>query len=355
MSKLSYSENFMELVQKYKNTEIEVPDFKAVTVAIWILESGRGEKSDLAKDHRNYAGMKYHSSIKDICKRVNYKKKGYYCEFENLDDFIKGFWMFLEQDTFKGWKDKKTALKFLSHIAPFWSKNKKYESDVIRLLDEATKLLADAKIVKKKKDKAAILPVPPKKGKWKKIAIIIGHNKKGQGAKAIDPIGRTEFDFNSELAKLMEKRSKQYNVITKSFFREQDNSDDKRKRYGKEIRKAYKKVNEWNPDYSIELHFNAAGKAITGTEVLTSGTKESIKYANLTQKEMVKLFKRKGNSRGVKTLKIGDRGYYSLFKGNAPAIIVEPFFGSSKSDCELMKKLGLKKLADAYLSAMSKL
>ena len=338
-----YSKALLALVQKYKNTEIEFPDFKAVTIAMWLLESGRGS-SKLAENHRNFGGIKYDSIIKDLCKRINYKSS-YYCEFENLDDFIKGFWGFLEQDDFKGWKEQGTALQFLSHIAPSWSDSNKYESKVIALLDEATTLLAAAKIVKKKKNK----------DKWKKIAIVIGHNKKGQGAKAIDPIGRTEFDFNSELANLMEKRSEQYKVVTKSFFREQDNSDDKRKRYGKEIRKVYKKVNEWKPDYSIELHFNAANKDVTGTEVLTSGSKESMKYAKLTQKEMVKLFKRKGNSRGVKTLRNGDRGYYSLIRGNAPAIIVEPFFGSSKSDCKLMKKLGLASLADAYLSAMSKL
>ena len=141
-----YSQSFLELVKTYSNTSIEFPNFKAITLAMWLLESGRG-KSKLAENHRNFAGMKYNSIVKDLCKRVTYESSagsGYYCEFENLEYFIKGFWKFLEQDEFNGWRFNETALEFILHIADTWSEDQKYSSKVIDLLAEATTLLDEA-------------------------------------------------------------------------------------------------------------------------------------------------------------------------------------------------------------------
>lgn len=139
-----YSDLFLEAVKKYKNTTIEFPDYKAITLAMWILESGRG-KSPLGLKHNNFSGIKYNTIITDLCKRITYKSS-YYCEFKTLDDFIKGFWGYLELDTFKGWRDKKTALEFILHIAPAWSTDTKYSSKVIDLLPEAGVLLAQAEV-----------------------------------------------------------------------------------------------------------------------------------------------------------------------------------------------------------------
>jgi len=141
-----YSESFLELVKKYKNATIEFQEYKAVTLAMWLLESARG-KSKLALHHRNYAGMKYNSIIRDLCTRIIYESSGgsgYYCEFETSEDFIKGFWGFLEQDDFDGWKATETPLEFLLHIADSWSPDPKYSSKVINLLPEATELLNNA-------------------------------------------------------------------------------------------------------------------------------------------------------------------------------------------------------------------
>jgi hypothetical protein len=135
----------LEVVKKYKNTTIEFPDYRAITLAMWILESGRGQ-SPLGLEHLNFSGMKYDTIITDLCKRVTYKSS-YYCEFENLDNFIKGFWGFLEQEDFKGWRKKETALEFILHIAPVWSTDAKYSSKVIDLLPEAGVLLDQAEVV----------------------------------------------------------------------------------------------------------------------------------------------------------------------------------------------------------------
>ena len=125
-----YSKPFFALVKKYQHTTIEFPEYKAITLAMWLLESGRGT-SKLAINHGNFAGMKYNSIIKDLCKRVSYESStgaGYYCEFDDQETFIKGFWEFLGQDIFDGWRDKETALEFILHIAPSWSKDGKYSS-----------------------------------------------------------------------------------------------------------------------------------------------------------------------------------------------------------------------------------
>lgn len=184
----------------------------------------------------------------------------------------------------------------------------------------------------------------------KKIAIVVGHNSKYQGAQAIAPIDRSEFDFNSELAQLMIAESPNYSVEVRLFFRKFQGS------YTKEIQKVYAEVDLWGADYSIELHFNSAVFTAAGSEVFSSGSRKSLQFAALAQKELVFLFQRTGKTnRGVKVRRKGSRGYLSLVSGKAPAILVEPFFGSNRGDTKLMHSLGLQKLAEAYLTAMDKI
>ena len=180
-----------------------------------------------------------------------------------------------------------------------------------------------------------------------KIAVVIGHNSKKQGAQAITPIDRSEFDFNSELATHMLVLAENYRMDVKTFTREYLGS------YTKEIRKVYGEVNTWGADFSMELHFNSAYFTAAGSEVFSSGTPESLRFANLVQQELITLFKRSGKTdRGVKVRKKGARGYLSLVSGKAPAILVEPFFGSNRSDVRKMHQMGLPPLAEAYLRAM---
>jgi len=184
----------------------------------------------------------------------------------------------------------------------------------------------------------------------KKIAVIIGHNPIHQGAEAIAPIGKSEFDFNSELANLIEQESINFPFEIELFYRKFKNS------YTKEIKEVYKLVDLSKCDYSMELHFNSAVFTVSGSEVLSSGSKKSKHFARLIQKEQVKLFDRtKKENRGVKIRKKGSRGYLSLISGKAAAIIVEPFFGSNRKDCNLMHTIGTSQLAVSYLKAMDQL
>lgn len=139
-----YAPEFEELVSEYESTGIEFPALKPITLAMWILESGRGS-SRLAKDHLNFAGMKYRSEITAYCKRVSYEAhdgSSYYCEFPDLQNFIQGFWAFLDRSPYDGWRNfSDDPLKFIEHVGPTWAGDPNYVDKVKGLLSEAEALL----------------------------------------------------------------------------------------------------------------------------------------------------------------------------------------------------------------------
>lgn len=144
---LNYSDDFGDLVQIYADRILEYPDLKLVTLAMWILESGRG-KSRLAIKHNNFAGMKYRSEMKPWAKRMLYNAhdgSSYYCAFEDLDSFLSGFWAFLERYPYTGWKDRANDPKaFICFVGPIWAADPSYAEKVLALLPEAKSLLSKA-------------------------------------------------------------------------------------------------------------------------------------------------------------------------------------------------------------------
>ncbi|MEM9230134.1 MAG: N-acetylmuramoyl-L-alanine amidase [Pseudomonadota bacterium] len=140
---------FRQLVEIYKATDIEFPNLKPVTVAVWVLESGRGE-SGLAVNHRNFAGMKYRSEISAYAKRVNYEAhdgNGYYCQFATLADFIAGYWAFLDRSPYEGWRElAHDEIEFIRHVGPIWAEDPNYVEKVLGLLPEARALLDAAEV-----------------------------------------------------------------------------------------------------------------------------------------------------------------------------------------------------------------
>lgn len=144
--------DFDEMTRAYSKADIEFPNLKAVTLAMMILESGRGE-SNLAKVHKNYAGLKYRHQIKDYAQKIRYKASDgydYYSSFKDHDSFIKGFWAFLDRSPYKGWRKKAhSAKEFLEKIAPIYCPfNKNYVEQVMALVPEATKRLNKSKTYK---------------------------------------------------------------------------------------------------------------------------------------------------------------------------------------------------------------
>jgi N-acetylmuramoyl-L-alanine amidase len=103
---------------------------------------------------------------------------------------------------------------------------------------------------------------------------------------------------------------------------------------------AAKIVNDWKADCCIELHFNSASPSAYGTETLfDSEPAQSQEFAEIVHRHICELLKRTGKGdRKAKLLKSGDRGHYNLHLVKVPSCLTEPFFGSNKTDCELMWK-----------------
>lgn len=154
----------------------------------------------------------------------------------------------------------------------------------------------------------------------KKIAIVVGHNKQSQGAVRKDT-GETEFSYNSRLAKYIKAAS---DNDVEVFFRQKGGG------YVAELARVYNDTDRWKADVTVELHFNSAGTPnASGTETFSSGSRKSLILAEEVQMEMVDELGL--NDRGIKirNSRTKGRGYRSLVLGDAPAILIEPFFGSS--------------------------
>jgi len=168
---------------------------------------------------------------------------------------------------------------------------------------------------------------PPKKqGRKMKLAIVVGHNEVSQGATRNDT-GVTEYVYNSELASMMKIiADRQYrNMEVKVFHRQSGGG------YSSEINRVYADVDMWGADASIELHFNSFGdSSVSGTETLSSGSRGSLILAEEVQMEMVETLGLKDRGIKIRNRRTKGRGYLSLISGSAPAILVEPFFGTSE-------------------------
>lgn len=154
----------------------------------------------------------------------------------------------------------------------------------------------------------------------KKLSILVGHNADAQGARRRDT-GESEYVWNGRLAAMMQDLAPEFGLIARVFRRTKGGT------YSDEIRRVYNESDAWGAEGSVELHFNShENSGATGTETLTSGTPASMRLAQDVQNEVMAALSLA--DRGIKTRREG-RGSASLLFGKAPAIIVEPFFGSS--------------------------
>jgi N-acetylmuramoyl-L-alanine amidase len=136
-----------QLVAAYVREEIEFPFLKAVTLAQWLLESGRAS-SRLSRDYFNFAGLKWRSEMAGIAEPVSYLAHDGlcdYCRFASPSAFIHGYWRFMERKPYEGWKSQAVdATSYLGAIIPTYCPDPGYVERVLRLLPEAEQLLAEA-------------------------------------------------------------------------------------------------------------------------------------------------------------------------------------------------------------------
>jgi N-acetylmuramoyl-L-alanine amidase len=140
-----YSQTFTKLVLEYSNYSNEFPELKDITLAQWILESGRG-KSRLALEHTNFGGLKWRPEMAGYATPIHYDAHDgpdTYCQFATEKDFIRGYWRFLDRSPYKGWRDRAGSDEsFISFIGRIYAPaNLAYAEQVLNLRVEASRLL----------------------------------------------------------------------------------------------------------------------------------------------------------------------------------------------------------------------
>ena len=325
------------LITHYTTAAIEAPELRAVTLAQWILESGRGE-SDLAQEHFNFAGLKFRAEMADHCVPVDYEAHDgvdTYCKFDSVEAFVSGYWVFINRSVYDGWRDHADNpagyIRFLHSRG--YAGDPRYPVKVLGLLEEAQDLLGEAG------------QNDPPDGLIKKLAVVVGHNEQAEGAYASAPLNSTEFDYNNVVARSMRAAALEYNFDVRVINRLRSSS------VRREIQTAYRKADDWGADLIVELHFNAAGSArARGTETLVRNERASQSIARNVQEEMVETLGLR--DRGVKVRGPNDRGGISLHASNAPTVLVEPFFGSNRDDRIALASIGEEALARCYLRGL---
>lgn len=175
-----------------------------------------------------------------------------------------------------------------------------------------------------------------------KLAIVVGHNAHAQGAIRQDT-GETEWSWNKRLAEMMHDAAPEYGIESKLFFRNPGLGG-----YRAEVKDVYRRVDLEGSHASIELHFNSHdNQYATGSEVLVSGSVPSRRFGKAVLRGIVETLDLK--DRGTKVVTTG-RGGMSLISGKAPAILVEPFFGSNAQGLSATDEAHeMEALARAYL------
>lgn len=133
-----------KLATIYRGDEIRYPELRAVTLAQWMLESGRAT-SKLAKLHYNFGGLKWRKEMIPYATKIKYEAHDGvddYCKFATIENFIAGYWAFLNRAPYTGWEEHVgTADDFIRFIGPIYTPTKKYADKVLDIVPEATALL----------------------------------------------------------------------------------------------------------------------------------------------------------------------------------------------------------------------
>jgi N-acetylmuramoyl-L-alanine amidase len=143
---------FRELWSTYQAAPLALPGvstavadrLKLITLAQWVEETGWAT-SELAKLHRNYAGMKGKSEVDRIlaeapATRVLYQAHDgpdTYLRFAAISNFIKGYWLFVQRSPYSGWQQHaERPADFIRHLArKGWAEGTGYADRIIVVAD----------------------------------------------------------------------------------------------------------------------------------------------------------------------------------------------------------------------------
>ncbi len=162
----------------------------------------------------------------------------------------------------------------------------------------------------------------------KKVAIIIGHRSKKQGAYSPFLL-QTEYQFNKKVASYLLDIADVYErpnipLVSEAFM----------------INELVKEVNKTDYDLVISLHFNmfedARAHGATALYYITN------KFGKVIANEFVKVISEHFKIKQRELIPISSkkqRGGTLIVGLNAPAILLEPFFGSNEFDaCQFHNK-----------------
>lgn len=135
---------WQQFTKVLKDTEIEYPQLKIAQLAQAILESGRGT-SKLFLDHNNPYGLKWRREMSVLAEKIPYAAHDGnedYCKFVTLQDAVKGYWVFISREPYKGWEDYANPEDYLRFIVRCgYCPDAGYANKVAALFSEAKKLL----------------------------------------------------------------------------------------------------------------------------------------------------------------------------------------------------------------------
>lgn len=212
-------------------------------------------------------------------------------------------------------KEKLYTLRwYLNHSVSATEENKKHMLDLI------------ADLLGEKSEPQRETPAPDE-SKRIRAAIIVGHEKKAPGAEFNNPKFKSEYDYNSAIARRCVDlaMTKFKEIDLKVIYRD-----------GIGISGAYSEAKKFNPDCCIELHFNAFNEKAFGGETLSTVEQLDKDFSEVIQAMICQVFNREGNSRGVKVLSRGDRGGGNIYSMPGSAnCLVEPFFGDNPVEAQL--------------------
>jgi hypothetical protein len=139
-------DNWQQFIKVLKNTAIQYPQLKTAQLAQAIVESGRG-KSELFLKHNNPYGLKWRTEMSAIAQSTSYQAHDgldSYCKFKTLLDAVKGYWLFIGREPYRGWEKYSSSprdyLRFI--VDAGYCPDNGYVSKVISALPEASKLLS---------------------------------------------------------------------------------------------------------------------------------------------------------------------------------------------------------------------
>lgn len=347
------TQDWKGLVQVVKADKTHADHFKVVALAQFINESGRGT-SKLAKDHLNFAGIKYRKELSSVATPVEYKAHDgidNYAKFKSVQDFYEGYWLFMARSPYKGWASKKTAIDYLTHLKNAgYAESSTYIAHVSALFPEAEGLLGVTSTGPVEEPEEQDPEFGDDDGSVKGVFVLkVGHHSKAKGASMISKIGPNEYDYyKNEIVPLAQRYAKEKypKMDLRIVYRD-----------GMGILETYqKRIIPLEPDGVIELHFNAStSSSASGTETLCSNDLNDKAFATIVQKNLCEVFGRSGMSRGVKPIPKSQNGGSACHAiPGTPNCLIEPAFGSNTADAKMMMSRQ-KQLAEALIDSFAEL